>query len=123
MVEHEPLHFPVVDTAPVRAREKRPTDLDLARRLVEAGVARGANHITILGINCGERSAGLHSLAEELAEYFILVTIAGRMLLPDERVGSNGVEGWVVLGPQRAEFEELALQIRLQVEGHLNQPE
>ena len=45
------------------------------------------------------------------------MAIAGGMLRPDERVGRDGVEIGVVVGWKRSQFDQLAFQNRLQVEG------
>jgi hypothetical protein len=46
------------------------------------------------------------------------MAIAGRMLCPDERIGSDGVQLVIVLGAKRSELDEVALQYRLMIKGH-----
>jgi hypothetical protein len=47
VAKHEPFHLAVVGTAPMRPREERPTDLDLASASVIAAKARRADDTTL----------------------------------------------------------------------------
>src|SRR5438874_1075673 len=51
MAEHEPLHFSVVDAAPVGAGQERPADLDLALGFVVTVEPRGADDAAVRAVD------------------------------------------------------------------------
>ena len=118
VLEHQPLQLAVVDAAPVEAGQERPADLDLGLRLIVAVEARRSDDQAVGAIDDDQRAAGGQRLVEERAEDLDLVAVAGRVLLPDQRVGGDGVERLPVVGAERAQLQALALQHRLGVEGH-----
>ncbi len=65
-----------------------------------------------------ERSAGFHGPAEECLEHRFLVAVPGRMLLPNERIGSRRVKVVKILFPKRPELHEFAFQDGLEIKTH-----
>jgi hypothetical protein len=55
---------------------------------------------------------------EEGPELLLLIAVRGGMLLPNEGVRGDREEIAEILGLERPEGDELALQNRLEVEGH-----
>jgi hypothetical protein len=55
---------------------------------------------------------------KEPPEDLLLMTIVGRMLLPEQRIASYSVEVSVILRAERPEFEKIAFQDWLRIEGH-----
>ncbi|HEV2717670.1 MAG TPA: hypothetical protein VGU64_20550, partial [Terriglobales bacterium] len=55
-----------------------------------------------------EGPARFQSLSEENFEYVFLISIALRMLFPDERVGRDGKKIVPIFRPERAKLDELA---------------
>lgn len=103
----------------MRAREEGPADLDFAVGGIVAVETRRADDFAITAIDGDEGSAGFQSLAEELVKDLILVTIAGGMLLPDQRIGGDRVEFAIIVRAKRAELDEFAAQGGLEFEGRL----
>src|SRR5260370_29242375 len=118
MKQHELFHCPMIDAAPMRSGQKCPADFDLAFILVVAVESRRPDDPAISGINGDQRSPGFQGLAEECPENLFLVTVLDRMLFPNERIRSYGVEVMKILRPKRPELEELALQNGLEIKGH-----
>ena len=79
---------------------------------------RRSNHLLGLSINRNQGATGRYSPAKELLKNRFFMAILGRMLFPHERIGGDGVEVVIVLGAERPEFDQLALQDRLIVKGH-----
>ncbi len=84
--------------------------------------ARRPNHPLSFGINGNQSTAGRQGLAKEYLEAPLFMTICDRVLLPNERVGSDGVEVIIVFGAKRPEFDEVAFENWLIVEGHSGFP-
>src|SRR5262249_25034534 len=91
---------------------------DLALRFIVAEVAGRPDRLAVLRIGDQERAAAGERLAEEIAEDLGLVAVAVRMLLPDERIRGNRIERVPVVGPERTELHEVALEHRLKIERH-----
>ncbi len=109
MLQHELLHLAIVDAAPVGSGQECPADLDLTSFLVVAMEARSPNHPLSLGINGNQSTTGRQGLAKESLEAPLFMTICDRVLLPKERIGSDGVEVLIVFGAERPEFDQIAL--------------
>ena len=77
--------------------------------------ARGADDASVVAIDGDERSTGIKGLLKELPEDIFLATVFGGMLLPDQRVGGDGIELAKVFRPQRPQLKQLALQNGLQL--------
>ena len=60
-----------------------------------------------------ERAARFHRLTKEFTEDIFLIPIAGRMLLPYQRIPGDRVEPIEIIGSQRPQLDELTLQRRL----------
>src|SRR5262245_15940456 len=101
MVEHEPLHLAVVPATPVRPRQERPADFDLAARLVVVGVARRPDDSSVAPVDCDQRPSRFECASEELPEDEFLVALVVRMLLPDQRIRSDGIQRVPVLRAER----------------------
>src|SRR5262249_24101332 len=122
MAEHQPLHFSVVGAAPVRPGQERPADLDLTLLVVVAVESRGPDNADVLAVDGDQRATGFEGFAKEGREILLSVSIFAGMLFPNERVGSHRVEVAEILRAERSEFEEVALQARLEVEWHTSAP-
>jgi hypothetical protein len=114
VLEHQPLHLPVDLTAPVRAREERPADLDLAALRLVPVVAGAADHAAVAPVEDDERAAGREVLLEEDTEDVLPPALVG-MELPDERIGRGLVEGVVIVGAQRPQLDEATDEMRLEI--------
>src|SRR6185436_6244120 len=101
MREHQLFHFAIVNSTPMRPRQKRPTNLNLVPLLIISIVARRTNDSSGLQINCQQGPAGFHCFPKELPENVGPVTIIGRMLLPDQRIGRHCEKPVKILDPQR----------------------
>ena len=119
VAKHQALQLPVVGAAPPRAREERPADFDLASLLVVAVKPRHPDHLPRARVGGDQGSSRRQLLAEEVGERGRLVAVLRGMLLPDERVGRDGVERGEVVGAQRPELDERSPQHRLKLEGHV----
>ena len=97
---------------------KRPTNFDLAFFLVVSVESRRPDDSAIFAISGDQSSPGFQGLAEKSLEDFFLVTVVGRMLLPNERIGSYSVKLMKILRSKRPECEEFTLQNRLEIKGH-----
>jgi hypothetical protein len=86
--------------------------------VVEPVEARRSDNLASVRVNGDERSAALQRFAEESIEDLFLITLFDRMLLPDERIRGYGEEAIKILGSQRPELQEVALQDGLQIEVH-----
>jgi hypothetical protein len=69
-------------------------------------------------IKGNQGSPECQGLAEEFFENRFLVPIFAGMLFPNERIGSDRVQGRKIVCSQRPEFEEFALQPGLEIKGH-----
>src|ERR1051325_81287 len=118
VAKHQTLELAVVAATPVRSRQKRPADLDLAARLVIAEVARRSDDAAGGAIDHREGAARLHRALKEALEDLFLVSIRLRMQLPDARVGGDGIELIEVAGPQWPELEQRPRQRWLEFERH-----
>ena len=119
VTQHELFDFQVVGPAPVRSRQERPADLDLACVFLVSVKSRRADDAAVAGIKDDQRPAALQRLAKERLEYIFPVTIVIRMLFPDEWIRSNGVQALIVVGPERPELDQITPQIRLELKRHL----
>ena len=81
VLKHEPFHLAVVGTAPMRPREERPTDLDLASASVIAMKTRRSDDATLAAVDRDKRASGSEVLREERAKRLLPVAIGHRMLL------------------------------------------
>lgn len=122
MVQHETFKFPVVGAAPVRPGKERPADLDLTPLLVVAVVSRGPDDLVVFAVNDGRRALGIQGVLKEILEDFFLVSILAGVLLPNERICGGGTQLSKIFPAERSEFEESALQTRLEVKWHLENP-
>ena len=116
VLQHQPLHFAVVATAPVGSGQERPADLHFVSLSVVPVKSRGADHPLRDRINGDQCSAGRQCLVKEHPEACDLVAGFVRMLLPDQRVGSDRVQVIMVLRTKRPELDEISLQNRLPIE-------
>src|SRR2546421_7001093 len=89
MVEHEPLHLSVVGATPMRARQKRPADLDLALLGVESKVPRRAYGPLRLPVYDDKRSPRIQCSLKELFEDALFPPIIGGVLLPYHGIGGD----------------------------------
>jgi len=121
-VQHETFEFPVIGAAPVRPGKERPADLDLIPLLVIAVVSRGPDDLVVVAVNDGQRALGIQGVLKEALENLFLVSIFVRVLFPDERVCGDGIHVSKIFLAERSEFEESALQTRLEVKWHLENP-
>ena len=76
---------------------------------------RGSDDLLTLCIYDDKGSAAFQRFSEEDFEYILLVTIALRMLFPDERVGRDGKKIVPVFRPERAKLDELTFQVWLKI--------
>jgi hypothetical protein len=67
-------------------------------------------------INGDQGTTGRQGLVKKCPEGRFFMAISDRMLFPDERVGSHGVQVIIVNGAKRPEFDKLAFQDRLVIE-------
>jgi len=74
----------------VRTSKKTPADLDFTLCGIVAEVSRRADDFLRLAVNRYEGAAAFQRLSKKLPENALLIAIAGGMLLPDQRVGSDG---------------------------------
>src|ERR1700683_358315 len=118
VLHQELFHLAVVSAAPTRASQKRPADLNFAVSLVVFVVARRADRLPCLGVEDEKRSARLQSAAKIFAENVLLVAVALRMLLPDQRVGRDAPQHVPILCAQGAQRNQFAAQRRLKLERH-----
>src|SRR5438477_12065858 len=100
--------FPVVTPAPIISRQKGPSNFNLRFLRVVAMEPGGSNDLLSLLIYDDKGPAAFQRLSEEGFEYIFLVTIALRMLLPDEPVGRDGKKVVPVFRPERTKLNELA---------------
>src|ERR1035437_4637017 len=122
MVQHETFEFPVTGAAPVRPGKERPADLDLTPLLVVAVVPRGSDDSVVFAVNDGQRALGIQGISEEALENRFLVSILAGVLFPNERICGDGIQVSKIFLAERSEFEESALQPRLEVKWHLEDP-
>ena len=80
--------------------------------------SRGPDDFPGPGVDREQRPARCQGFAKEYRELRLGVTIRLGMLLPDERVGRNGVQGREIIGAQRPEGEECAMEGGLEIKGH-----
>src|SRR5512147_726355 len=99
VLQHQPLHLPVVGSTPVRPFQEGEADLHLAR--LEVVIARAADDSARLPFDHRERAPGLDGAVEIPLENFPRVAVALRMLLPDERVAGRRKQRRKVFAPQR----------------------
>ncbi len=116
VLQHQPLHFAVVATAPVGSGQERPADLHFVSLSVVPVKSRGTDHPLRDRITGDQCAAGRQCLVKEHPEACDLVAGFVRMLLPDQRVGSDRVQIIVVLRTKRPELDEISLQNRLPIE-------
>src|SRR4051812_10862973 len=86
MFQHQGLHFAVMCSAPELSLQKSPADLHFGAVGGQAAISRAANDPAALPVDDGKRSARFHRPIKELLEDVFLVTVALRMLLPDQWV-------------------------------------
>ena len=115
--EHEAFHFAVVVSAPVGTGEEGPADLDFAFGRVEVGVAGGADDFLGFAVDDDEGAAGREGVVEELFEDVFFVAVGDGVLFPDQRIGGGVEEFLPIVGPEGPEFEEIADEVRLELEG------
>src|SRR6266436_8433722 len=94
--------------APIISRQKSPSNFNLGFSRVVAMKPGGSDDLLILLINNDKRSAGFQRLFEEHFKNVLLVAIALRMLLPDERVGRDGKEKVPVFRHERVKLDQFA---------------
>ena len=70
---------------------KGPADFHFAPRFIASIKSRRTDDLSVLSINRNQ-SARFQRVPEELPEYILAVTIAIRMLLPNQRIGSYSVK-------------------------------
>src|SRR5262249_27518822 len=107
-----------VPAAPVRPRQERPADLDLASRLVVLGVPRRSDDLSVAAIDGGQRPSGFEGAAEEIPEYGLLVALVVRMLLPDQWIRSHGEQFFPVFRTQWPQLEQRTDQGGLKLKRH-----
>src|SRR4051812_2288079 len=73
VTKHQVLQLPVVDATPVRSRQERPADLDLAPLFVIAEVARRSDDAAGGATDHREGAAGIHRALKETAEDVFLI--------------------------------------------------
>ena len=106
VIQHQLFQFPVVTPAPIISREKRPPNFNLGFFRVVTIEPGRSDDLLILSVDDHERPAGFQCLAEEDSENIFLVTIALRMLFPDERFGRDGKKIVPIFQRQRAKLDE-----------------
>src|SRR5205823_5330695 len=77
-------------------------------------VSRRADCFPRLSVNNHEPPARFHRLPEELPKRLLPVSIAGRVLLPDQRIRSDEKQFIPIPRPKRSKLQRLADQLRLQ---------
>ena len=115
MTQHERFHLPVVLSAPVRPAQERPPDFDFTSGFVISMKPRRADHSLLERVERNQRAAGFQPLAKEHFESIRLIPFV-RMLLPNQRVGRDGVQVVVVSHAHWPQFDEVAFQRGLEIE-------
>src|SRR5881394_687910 len=118
MLEHEMLHLAVVGTSPEGPGEEGPADLHLTGTSVVSMEPGCSDNAARLSVQCEQRTARCERFVEELPKYGRLIAVRRWMLLPDQRVRGYSEKCIKVLPPKGPEFEEVAFQAGLKVEGH-----
>src|SRR5438876_2601296 len=108
VIEQQLFHFPVVTTAPEFSRQKRPSDFNLGFLWIITVESRRSDDVLRLCVDYDKRSAGFQRFSEKNLKYLILVSIALRMLFPDERVRRDGKKIVPVFRCERPKFDQLA---------------
>jgi hypothetical protein len=62
---------------------------------------------------------GIQGISEETLEDRFLVSILAGVLFPNERICGDGIQVFKIFLAERSEFEESAMQTRLEVKWHL----
>src|SRR5215510_1372884 len=86
VIQHQALHLAVVDSTPMGAGQKCPTDLKLALIRPIPIVAGRADNLGCLSIHCCQGTTGLQRLLKILSKALLLVPIACGMNFPNEWV-------------------------------------
>src|SRR5262249_13738418 len=116
VAQHQLLQLAVVNASPVRTGQKRPPDFDLAALAIVTVVARRSDDAAGRAVEDGKRPAGFQRLAKEGLEDVLGEEVPELMVLPDRRVGGNGVQRVEVVRSKRPEFHEPAGERGLKVE-------
>ena len=118
MVQHEAFQLRVVLSAPMRAGKKGPTDFNFSFLEVQSEVPRRTDSPLSLPVDDNKGTPRFQRLPEKLVEHLFLVTIAGRMLLPNQRVRSHCEQAIPIIRPKRPKLKKVANEVRLQLEHH-----
>lgn len=103
--QHQPFHLAVVNAAPMRSREKRPTDLNLASHGIVAMKPRQTDDAIVFMVQRDQGAAGLKRFIKKLSKHVGFVTVRVWMLLPYQRVGSDGIQLFEIVSSQWPQFE------------------
>jgi len=100
--------FPVVTSAPIFSRQKRPSNFNLRFLWGVTIEPRGPDDLLTPRIYNDKRPAAFQGLSEEDFKYIVLVAIALGMLFLDERIGRDGKKVVPIFGRERAKLDEFA---------------
>src|SRR5204862_5607305 len=118
LVERETLHLAVGGPSPVGPGGEGPADLHLTGTSVVSMEPGCSDNAARLSVQCDQRTARCERFVKELPKYGRLIAVRRWMLLPDERVRGSSAKCINDLPPRGPEFEEVAVQGGLKVEGH-----
>ncbi len=97
--------------------QKRPTDFDLVFLFVISVESRRSDDFPSGRVDGDQRTAGFQRVAEVVFKNLSLVTVADRMLFPNQRIGSGREKFIEIFRSKGSKREELAFQNGLEVEG------
>src|SRR5439155_3872227 len=112
------LHPAVVPAGPVFSRQKRPSNFDLRFLRIIPVEPRRPDDSLILFIDHNERATGFQCIFEENSEHIFPVTIALRMLLPNERIRRDRKKLAPIVRRQRPQLDQFAFQVWLKIKRH-----
>jgi hypothetical protein len=103
--QHQRFQSPIVLSAPVISGDERVADCHHALGFVQIVEAGAADQRSGRVVDHSQGAARLDGALEVSGKHVALVAILVRMLLPDEGIRRDGMEGLEVAGLERFEFD------------------
>src|SRR5262252_7845285 len=99
MAEHQRLEFAVVGAAPECSLQESPADFNFALIAIVLPIPRAADNSPGFQVDNGESPFRLDRAIEEPLKYVPFVSVAFRVLLPDQRIARRGEQRLEVVRP------------------------
>src|SRR6266850_1618492 len=110
VVEHEGLQLTIVGPAPEGSLQECPPDLHFAFRRPEVAVSRAADDSARRSFQNGEGAPRFDRAVEISPEYLPLISIALRMLLPDQRIFGGREQRIEIARSEGTDLDQVAPQ-------------